>query len=45
MSATTYICLELAKEDTGRTEAGQIALHNVSPSSFIFMGLQLEEQQ
>ncbi|TDL13533.1 hypothetical protein BD410DRAFT_735251, partial [Rickenella mellea] len=45
--ATTLadIRLELAKEDTGRAEAGQIALHNVSPSSFIFMGLELEEQQ
>ncbi|TDL13469.1 hypothetical protein BD410DRAFT_846920 [Rickenella mellea] len=37
--------LELAKEDAVRLEDGQLARHNVTPSAFLYMGLDLEEQQ
>ncbi|TDL13645.1 hypothetical protein BD410DRAFT_735067, partial [Rickenella mellea] len=37
--------LELAKEDTVRIREGQLGRHNVTPSAFLYVGMELEEQQ
>jgi hypothetical protein len=37
--------LQLAEEEKKQLDAGVPSLHNVSPSSFLNAGLQLEEEQ
>ena len=37
--------LEVAEEEMGRIAQGQAPIHEVSPSTFLQLGLDLEEQQ
>ena len=36
---------EFAEEDKVRLSAGEESLHDVSPSAFVFLGLELEDLQ
>jgi len=41
----THVCLELAREDLAAAKTGVEPIHKVSASSFLQVGLELEEQQ
>lgn len=41
----TTLCIELAKEEASILQEGEMLPHETSPSIFVQIGLDLEEQQ
>ena len=39
------VCLLLAEEEATAAEDGVVSVNNISASSFVHMGLEIEEQQ
>jgi hypothetical protein len=42
---SAQVCKQLVEEEAAAASLGKIAAHDVSPSTFIHTGLQLEEYQ